>query len=497
MGLRINTNVPSLVALRNLAVTDSNQIKTFERLSTGLKINRSSDDPNGLALAENLRSQIIGLRQAVENTETAGNLVSTADAALEQITTLLQGLQKSLVFAMGGATREQIAAEQDAVDSAIDAIKRMASTTRFGDTQLLDGSSGFLIENISSSGILEVKPTSVRLNPSTPSTVFTIDVTVSATQAVALAGSSSALTSIAASGGTVVLQLTGPIGTETINLASSATVSDMMSAVNSLRGFTGIYASGGFLFTENFGTNASMRIEQIGGAGVFAGGSVSAPGFNSVGDIYFTEGRNAVATFQGVTVSGQGNLLSLNTPYFVGDILLNPVPNQDPVRGPGSTGIFSFEIRQSGLLFQFGSEATAINQKVLGISNVSPAFLGSPKIRIGGIETGGFLDSVITGGDNDLFTNPVNGKQVADDSLKDVVSLRSVLGAFVADVVEPTRDAQDVAIENLTASESNIRDADFAVEVAAMTRNQVLFQSGISVLAQANLTPQMVLQLLQ
>ena len=68
MALRINNNISSLVGLRHLEQTDAQQARTFERLSTGLRINRGADDPAGLIVSERLRSEISTARQAVDNT---------------------------------------------------------------------------------------------------------------------------------------------------------------------------------------------------------------------------------------------------------------------------------------------------------------------------------------------------------------------------------------------------------------------------------------------
>src|SRR3990167_8239939 len=111
MGLRINTNLPSLIALRNLGTTDRRQQANLQRLSTGLRINESKDDPLGMALSETLRAQVRALQQAGSNTENAGNLVSVAEAALSQITDLLHGIRESLLFALNGtASTAQVAA---------------------------------------------------------------------------------------------------------------------------------------------------------------------------------------------------------------------------------------------------------------------------------------------------------------------------------------------------------------------------------------------------
>ena len=87
MGLRINTNISSVRALRTLRANDRNQARSLERLSTGLRINRGSDDPSGLDGSVQLRSQVRALEQATTNSQNAMNLISVADAALGEVST--------------------------------------------------------------------------------------------------------------------------------------------------------------------------------------------------------------------------------------------------------------------------------------------------------------------------------------------------------------------------------------------------------------------------
>ena len=138
MGLRVNTNASAVTALRNLRLSDAAQSKSLERLSTGLRINRASDDPSGLVISEQLRAQVKSLGQALENTQNASNLIGTAEAALAEVSKLLIDIRESALFALntGGTSQEQVEAEQDAVDAAIGAIDRIAASTRFGRTQL-------------------------------------------------------------------------------------------------------------------------------------------------------------------------------------------------------------------------------------------------------------------------------------------------------------------------------------------------------------------------
>src|SRR3989338_5868303 len=127
MGLRINSNLNVLTALRTLKVSDRNLGKSIERLSTGTKINRGSDNQSGLIISERLRSQLGALSKAVENSQGASNMISVADASLQGISDLLLTLQGSIEFALnsGGASPNQIAAEQNLVDQAVEAIDRI------------------------------------------------------------------------------------------------------------------------------------------------------------------------------------------------------------------------------------------------------------------------------------------------------------------------------------------------------------------------------------
>jgi len=149
MALKINNNVSSMLALHQLNETDRRQTATFERLSTGLRINRASDDPSGLVISEQLRAQVESLKKASENAENASNLINTGEAALNEVSSLLIQMRQSAVFSLntGGASVDQLRAEQDSVDQAIQAIDRIASTTRFGTRNLLNGEAGFNIKS--------------------------------------------------------------------------------------------------------------------------------------------------------------------------------------------------------------------------------------------------------------------------------------------------------------------------------------------------------------
>lgn len=131
---RINTNVPALTALSQLRRSGNSLQTTLQRLSSGLRINRGADDPAGLIVSENLRSEIAGIRQAIANSQRASNIVATSEGALNEVAALLNDIQDLIIEAAntGGVSAEEIRANQLQIDSAIESITRIANSTRSG-----------------------------------------------------------------------------------------------------------------------------------------------------------------------------------------------------------------------------------------------------------------------------------------------------------------------------------------------------------------------------
>ncbi len=478
MGLRINSNISSLIALRNLNATDSRQARSFEKLATGLRIVRPQDDPTGLAISESLRAQTRALQQATENARSAENLMNTADAALSNVNDLLNNVRRSVLASMNDSmSPEAISSEQDFVDEAIETLGRIANTTRFGEIPLLDGRAGFDMESIDDS-IRAINAEEVRFNPVTEVTNFSVGVTTSATQA------SLSLTA-GVTGGDAMIEIQGPDGTATVSLMDGATLTDLANAIDSVREFTGIYASGTDIFTEEYGSESMIRIRNISGSGTVGVGIGTLP----PGGVTTAQGGDIEATFMGESFTGKGNRLSLDTEGFRGTVELMP----DTASGAD----YTFSIRRSGLLLQMGIEATFESQLTVGISSINPDHLGIAAITIGGKEFEGLLSSLHTGGGNDLAMNPENALRILDRAMSQINEIRGSLGSVSQHILQPTQRSNEVAIENLTAAESSLRDLDFAAESAEMARNQILFQAGTSVLSAASTLPQTVLELLK
>jgi len=142
MGLRINTNVPSLIAQRNLRTTRSTLDRTLERLSSGSRINHAGDDAAGLAISESLRAQLRGLAQAERNAQDGISLVQVAEGAMAEVSNILIRMRELGVQAasdtVGDQERKYLNVE---FSQLMEEIDRIAQSTEYNGTPLLNGSS--------------------------------------------------------------------------------------------------------------------------------------------------------------------------------------------------------------------------------------------------------------------------------------------------------------------------------------------------------------------
>ena len=145
-GLSINTNIPALLARRQMGIASDRMTKALERLSSGLRINRAEDDAAGLTIAENLRSQVVGLDRAISNAQDGISLIQTAEGALSEDTNILQRIRELSVQAANGTlTSIDRLAIQNEVSQLVDEIDRIAETTEFNSIKLLNGNVGALV----------------------------------------------------------------------------------------------------------------------------------------------------------------------------------------------------------------------------------------------------------------------------------------------------------------------------------------------------------------
>jgi flagellin len=144
MGLRINQNIAAMNAYRNLSVTDGQQAKSLEKLSSGFRINRAADDAAGLAISEGLRSQIGGLKVAARNSQDGISVLQTAEGALTETHSILQRMRDLAVQASNAGANDanSQAALQTEADALATELGRIAGKTSFNGVNLLDGKYG-------------------------------------------------------------------------------------------------------------------------------------------------------------------------------------------------------------------------------------------------------------------------------------------------------------------------------------------------------------------
>ena len=487
---RINTNVPSLIAQNNLRRSNTDLSTRLQRLSTGLRINRGADDPAGLIVSERLRSEMKGIGQAIENSERASSVIATTEGYLAEVADLLNSIKSLVVNSAntGGISEQEIEANQLEVDSAIESITRISNTASFAGLQLLNGSLEYLTSGMNSNDIAGASIHGVQFGTNSSVSV-SVEVTQSAqTGALFLSAPTGALAS------SVTLEIAGQLGVQTLTFVSGTALSAVLAAVNTVRDTTGISAglrnsasqlSGLYFNSIDYGSDAFVSVRKIGSGGAFFN-TYSAPGGSAT---QRDTGRNVSAIINGALATGNGTSVSLNTPALAIDVDLSEA-FATAVTGTPS----SFNITGGGAMFQLGPSITTTQQVGIGIQSVAAS-------RIGGTSIAGarfFLDSIKSGQTNSLVQGRnAEASEVLDAAIAEVSLLRGRLGAFERNTLQTNSRSLQIGLENITSSESKIRDTDFAAETAAMTRAQILQQAGTSVLATANSSAQNVLQLLQ
>jgi flagellin len=469
---RVNTNLAALQALAQLQRNTLGLNQSLERLSSGFRINRASDDPPALVISERLRTQIASLRQAAQNSEHSQNLLNTAESGLQEVTQLLISVRELVLEAAnkGALSSEEIQANQAQVDAAINSINRIAGATKFGNRILLNGSLDFTASGVAAS------VQDLAVFGAVFGTQSQIPVKLRVTQSAQYASISRSGAGISAAS-SITLLITGSHGTETITFGASTGNAAIKAAVNALRDATGVSAitsttvSGGiFFYSTALGSDAFVSVRDL-----------DQDGNNVLWINQRDSGRDAAGTVNGIAASARGDQLQVDSATLRLRLKLAPGLNK-------SSASTVFTLTGGGLAFQLGDSTAATNQAAVGIQRMDASGLGN--------STQGFLSQLATGQSYDLLSNPGRASQILDAALSDVNDLRGRLGAFTADTLESNIRALGITVENLTASESRLRDVDFPAETVALTRAQILVQAGTSILAQANLTPRTVLELL-
>ena len=552
MSLGVNFNSAALRTHQNLKVSDRALSQVFERLSTGLRLNRTADDPSSMVLANNLRHQLSGLNQATSNSEEGVNMLQTAEGALDETSNLLNRMRELALSAANDAVNsaDQLSALQGELDAAISSVTRIASNTRFGSISLLDGSLGgntlstaarpyisavsfdtSLLPGgiqpgsdvgvmVAAGGIsLDKSKTEVVLSTSgvtaTPPNLNTPIVGI-------YQGDSSFAGPVQLTAAPSTLSITGPLGSQTIAITATTTVGDVLAQINSNGTTYGVQASfdattGAFTVeSKRFGAgNLTISSTAMNGTtGLFdsdtttvATNAYATPATDHQVQLTYTD---IAGTFRTLTLdqqSGTGDGLTFSNlaggpemtpPYSAFDPGAFTVGFKDISAGVvGAPALIPYDTgysarRESSTRIHTG--ALANQQVTVDIPDMRASSLGFSAGLVGsGLPT---LQSLANGG------ALVNGRaqdalKVIDAAIQEVSRTRGALGAVQSNSIETTINSLRVAIENITGSESQLRDTDFAAESANFAKQNILYQAATAMLAQANQVPQTVLKLLQ
>lgn len=486
---RINSNVMSLIAQRNLQRSNNDLQIHLQRLSTGLAITRGADDPSGLIVSERLRSEIAGVRQAIDNSERAANVIATTDSALEEIASLLNSMRSLAVEAAnsGAFSKEEIEANQLQIDFAVDSITRISNTTSFAGLKTLNGSLDYIVSGVNAADVTDLKVHNANfgLNASVPVTVEVLN--SAETAGLFIPGDTAGAPGMLLS--SVSFEVQGAKGVDVVEFVSGTALSAVVFRINSTSDATGVKASlvnasnqtsGMTITSTSYGSDAFVSVRKIAdGKGAFFQ-TFSNQGGSSVNrDV----GEDVLALINGSLALGDGLDLSFRTPTLNLELTLSE-------RAATTAGTNTFSITGGGANYQIGPSINSANQVGFGVHSVAATRLGTSDL--------GFLNSIASDGANALTKGKAREAEAIINTAIDQISIqRGRLGAFERNTLQTTLRSQQIALENLTASESDIRDADFAAETAALTRAQILVNAGTSTLALANSSAQNVLALLQ
>ena len=500
---QINTNVGSLLAQRVLAQQNRSMSQTLERLSTGLAINRGADNPAGLIASEKLRSEKAALDAAIGNAERADQVVNIAEGGLQEVNNMLTELQGLVTETANesGLSREEREANQLQIDSILQTIDRIASTTSFQGSKLLNGAFDFTASGVSE----QVRDHSINSAKLTHGEHREVDVLIT--------GSAQHGTLFLSAGGPS-LDLDGPdsqftfdiggvLGSRQFTFASGTSLENISQQVNSFSSVTGVSAaaSGDHVIFKamELGSDdfVSFKVNDDGGqAGAILNAQATDENaidaatareldtLNASAEVVRDRGEDVDAVINGMAATSRGAQVSINTDTLDLSLTLTREGAQQlqDFRAMSITG--------GGARFNLGPRVDIQNQVSIGIGDVAVRNLGSR-------ELGGFLADLGAGrGANVVDGDRELAQRIVDKAIDQVSALRGRLGAFQRNTIGTTIRALGVAVENTSAAESSIRDTDFAAETAELTRSQIMAQAATNSLALANNQPQAVLSLL-
>lgn len=537
--MRINHNLSALNAFRNYSAASNWIMKTAEKLMSGMRVNRAADDAAGLAISETMRSQIRGLSQAARNAQDAISLIQTAEGGLVEVHAMLQQMRERCVTAANGTYifRDGMAIQKE-IEQIKDEIDRIANTTQFNHKNLLDGATGAVVSTDNVNTKVFVQNAIPGNDPRFRNGEFKLEITANpgqtqiqisnilmikpdeATGAPAkIADLNTKLREIERfydNSGLFLFNDPQPVtilqgdGQQTVvHLFGDDTIQDVVDKLNKAIAYDlGQYKYVDAADLDKFVTFVTDPepdgVEAVAGTLVFR---TAIPG--RVGEIRLASGEPIINAFGLSNIQestptqftikitdANGNLIS--AAEKITDNVLSGVihPNIEVkfdvnanIKVSYDSGAKKFVLtgdpddpyytriryNDNALKFQIGPNE--LHHMFSAIGNMSSEALGVNRVIV--------TDRVSAG----------RSITIIDIAISKVSAQRSSLGA-VQNRLEHTINNLGVTRENLTASESRIRDTDMAGEMMEYVKQQILLQSSKTILAQANQQPEAILGLL-
>lgn len=460
--MKINHNLSAIIANNQLLRAENRVADSVQRLSSGLKINVAADDPAGMAIAQKMRTQIRGLSRSSDNAMDGISVIETAEAALGELHSVLQRARELSVQAANEVyaleDRESIQAE---IDSLLKEVDRISRDTEFNKTKLLDGS-------LDQRGYTDKEAVKVTTYSSfVPIQQYKLTVTAPAEKAEITTGAPVAITTLTAG--------SFAINGETVNLTAGDTADDVYTKIRNLGDIVGVDVTkddgGNMVFTaKESGSRTGFSIKASTDDLTAALGITTKEAEGKDAELSLGDGFEKTATY-----TADGDYITITD---LNGFSMSIRTDSDQISIPdGSEGLkTTIDIMDVGnLILQVGAnEGQTMTVKI-------------PCVDVDSLHLT-HINVCSTRGAGEAISR-------LDEAIAMVSNVRGQLGAF-QNRLEHAVTSLDSAEENLTAALSRIEDVDMAEEMTEYTQANVLQQAGISVLAQANDLPQMVLQLL-
>jgi flagellin len=447
--------VKILIAFRQLAVNQSNAAKSMERLSSGLRINRAGDDAAGLAISEKMRGQIRGLKQAARNAQDGISLIQTAEGALNETHAILQRMRELAVQAANDTNTDDDRIEiQKEIDQLKSEIDRIGNTTEFNTKRLVDGTLSQKAD-LTAGGTNLVSAKAV--NPMDEG-IYEVAVANVSTVAANINEGSTGINDAA--------MITDFGANVDVGDSFQIVVSNYDS--NTKKATVTLLDAAGTQIAQAVGADLTNAIDFGGSEDALTIAANAITG-NGTTTLDFGVKADYTVSRAGVQIQQRTGVVSTSGTVDVGGFQLTVDKNL--TAGTDAT----VEVSGKGLQFQIGANE---NQYIrLALSDMRSTGLGVDQLMV------------------DSYENANDAVVSIDKAIQDVSGERSKLGAL-QNRLEHTISNLGTSAENLQAAESRIRDLDMAEEIMAFTKNNILQQAATAMLAQANMAPQSVLQLL-